>query len=98
MTEIDVDAMKAELKSTLSEDEMEGLSVSDLMDAMSHPKAKEVVARLMALEPNTVQQGEDAPDFTLPWLSGEGPDGSASVTLSSHFGKRPVGLIFGSYT
>lgn len=98
MTEIDVEGMKDQLKATLKEDEMEGLSVTDLMDAMSHPKANDVVQELMALEPNTVQQGEDAPDFTLPWLSGKGADGSATVTLSSHFGKRPVGLIFGSYT
>ena len=98
MTEIDVEGMKNELKATLNDDELEGLSVSDLMAAMSHPKANEVVQELMSLEPNTVQQGENAPDFTLPWLSGEGPDGSKTVTLSDHFGKRPVGLIFGSYT
>ena len=98
MSEIDVEGMKANLKATLNEDELEGLSVGELMDAMSHPKANEVVQHLMSLEPDTVQQGEDAPDFTLPWLSGQGPDGSSALTLSDHFGKRPVGLIFASYT
>ncbi len=102
MTEVDFDAMKEQVTASLEanegDDGMNGADVGDLMDAMSHPKAAAVVQSLMALEPNTVQQGEPAPDFTLPWLSGQGPDGSTSVTLSSHFGKRPVALIFGSYT
>jgi len=37
--------------------------------------------------------GERAPDFTLTT-----PDGGTSVTLSSFRGRRPVALIFGSYT
>lgn len=37
--------------------------------------------------------GDDAPDFTLPDLSGK-----QTVTLSSHRGKKPVVLIFASYT
>jgi hypothetical protein len=37
--------------------------------------------------------GEEAPDFTLKTLDGEG-----EVTLSSFRGKKPVVLIFGSYT
>ncbi len=102
MTKIDIDAVKEQLKTSLEgnrdEDGLVRMDVDDLMDAMSHPKAAGVVESLMALEPNIVQQGEPAPDFTLPWLSGQGSDGSASLTLSSHFGKRPVALIFGSYT
>lgn len=38
--------------------------------------------------------GEMAPDFTLPFAN----DKSKAVTLSSFRGKKPVGLIFGSYT
>jgi Ca2+-binding EF-hand superfamily protein len=34
-----------------------------------------------------------APDFTL-----KSPDGKEAITLSSHRGKRPVVLIFGSFT
>lgn len=105
MTEIDIDAMKNELKASLEankantgEDGMKDMNVDDLMDAMSHPKAAGVVKTLMALESSAVEAGEPAPDFTLPWLSGQGPDGSSSVTLSDHLGKRPVALIFGSYT
>lgn len=37
--------------------------------------------------------GEPAPDFTL-----KPPDGGEPVTLSSFAGKKPVALIFGSYT
>ena len=102
MTEIDIDAMKdqmtASLEANQGEDGMKSMDVDDLMDAMSHPKAADVVKELMALEPNAVQQGEPAPDFTLPRLPAPGAEAGAPVTLSSHFGKRPVALIFGSYT
>jgi hypothetical protein len=37
--------------------------------------------------------GDPAPDFTLPLL-----DRSGSVTLSSFRGRKPVVLVFGSYT
>lgn len=37
--------------------------------------------------------GEPAPDFTL-----KAPEGGEAVKLSSWTGKRPVALIFGSYT
>ena len=40
-----------------------------------------------------VKEGTVAPDFTL-----KPPGGGNSVTLSSFRGKRPVALIFGSYT
>ena len=74
------------------------LTVSDLGDAMSHPLAGEVVAEFMEAEQQSVKQGEPAPDFTLPWLPGSGEGSQPALTLSSHFGKRPVALIFGSYT
>jgi hypothetical protein len=102
MTEFDIDSMKdglkESLKANLGEDGLKDMNVDDLMDAMSHPKAMEVVKSLMELEATTVNAGEAAPDFTLPWLSGQAADGSTEVTLSDHFGKRPVALIFGSYT
>ena len=102
MTEFDIDAIKGEVKAGLAanvgEDGLKDMDLDDLMDAMSHPKATDVIKTLMALEPGSVQAGEPAPDFSLPRLSGSGLDGNASVTLSDHFDKRPVGLIFGSYT
>ncbi len=45
-------------------------------------------ARRGALEP-----GDAAPDFTLATF-----DHSDRVTLSSHRGRRPVVIVFGSYT
>jgi hypothetical protein len=102
MTEFDIDVIKGEVKAGLEanvgEDGLKDMHLDDLMDAMSHPKATDVIKTLMALEADSVQAGEPAPDFSLPRLSGSGPDGCAPVTLSDHFGKRPVGLIFGSYT
>lgn len=41
----------------------------------------------------TLSPGDLAPDFTLPTL-----DRRERVTLSSHRGRRPVVLVFGSYT
>ncbi len=102
MTEFDINALKDELKAGLEanagEDGLKEMDVDDLMDAMSHPKAADIVKALIELEPDTIQSGEPAPDFTLPWLSGQGPDGSSSLTLSDYFDSRPVALIFGSYT
>lgn len=40
-----------------------------------------------------VQEGDSAPDFELKSLDGKG-----TVRLSSFRGKKPVALIFGSYT
>ncbi len=44
-------------------------------------------------KPDTLRVGDPAPDFTLP-----DPTGKSTVTLSSFRGKKPVVLIFGSYT
>jgi hypothetical protein len=41
----------------------------------------------------TLNPGDQAPDFTLPRL-----DHTGSVRLSDLRGKRPVVLVFGSYT
>ncbi len=81
--------------------EMQGLTLDHLEEVMAHPKAAGVVAELMPLEATSVQQGQPAPDFSLPYLPGNLPPGAPAdtrVTLSDHFGKRPVALIFGSYT
>jgi len=42
---------------------------------------------------NSPKVGDLAPDFEL-----EDPRGEKSIRLSSFFGKRPVALVFGSYT
>jgi hypothetical protein len=47
----------------------------------------------MSARKGTLQEGDIAPDFSLPVL-----DGSRTVTLSAEMRERPVVLIFGSYT
>lgn len=85
----------------LEGEEMQGVSLDHLKTVMEHPQAAATVAALMPLEATSVQVGEPAPDFSLPYLPGSRPPGAAegaTATLSSHFGNRPVALIFGSYT
>jgi hypothetical protein len=98
MSQFDVDQMIEGVRAQLEAQgqKLQGLSLEDLRDAISHPKAAEEIARLMALEASSVQVGDPAPDFRLPRL-GDAQAGEP-VTLSSNFGNRPVGLIFGSYT
>ena len=98
MSKIDVDAMIEGVRAQLEAQgmELQGLTLEDLRDAMSHPQAADEVMRAMALEASSVQLGDPAPEFDLPHLGG--PDAGKRVRLSSHFGKRPVALIFGSYT
>ena len=93
-------ALRARLEQDAADGKLAGITVDDLMDAMSHPKAAAVIAKTMEIEAQSVQQGAAAPDFSLPWLAGSEPAGNraTSMTLSAHFGKRPVALIFGSYT
>ena len=81
----------------LEKENMAGLSLDDLRDAMMAPGAAETVAELMPIEAASVKPGEPAPDFELPWLPGSGLEGE-TLRLSSHFGERPVALVFGSYT
>ena len=102
MPKIDVNAMMEGMRAQLERDEasgdLAGLSVDDLADAISHPKAADVIAEIQALEGSSVQVGESAPDFSLPWLPPSGEGQGETLTLSSHRGERPVALIFGSYT
>jgi len=51
------------------------------------------VRRQKVLEPNVPKVGEMAVNFTLTDSSGE-----HTVTLSDFQGKKPVALIFGSFT
>jgi hypothetical protein len=89
--------MIAGMLASLDDTKLEGIKLDDIKAAMSHPLAVEAIAKMLPLEASSAQVGDPAPDFTLPYLPGSGTDG-ATVTLSDHFGKRPVALIFGSYT
>lgn len=93
-----LEGMRGQLEADQAEGKLAGLSVDDLASAMSHPEAPGVVQELVGRDAASVQPGEPAPDFTLAWLPGSTGSSEPTLTLSSHFGKRPVALIFGSYT
>jgi hypothetical protein len=98
MADQDFDKLKAGIFKQLEGESMDGLTSDDLAAAMSHPKAAEVVAELMPFEASSVQQGEPARDFELPFMPGHGGQEGETLRLSDRFADRPVALIFGSYT
>ncbi len=102
MSGIDVkkmmDGMREDLERDQAEGQLAGLTVDELADAVSHPKAAAVIAELMEAEAVSIQVGDPAPDFSLPRLPRAGQEPGPSLTLSEAFGRRPVALIFGSYT
>ena len=55
-------------------------------------------ARKAARKDLAPTQGSPAPDFDLFQLQPDGSLGKTKVKLSSFKGKRPVALVFGSYT
>ncbi|MCW3051963.1 MAG: Iodothyronine deiodinase, partial [Chthonomonadales bacterium] len=69
------------------------------LDAVTIPSVGSERERITPPAPNerTIDEqtrvGEAAPDFSLLMYDGKG-----KITLSHSFGKRPVVLIFGSYT
>ena len=101
MSEQDYKKAISDTLENLTNEDLQGFTLERLRESMEHPKAAETIAELMPLDATSVQVGEPAPDFTLPYLPGSLPLGAsagATATLSAHFGKRPVALIFGSYT
>ncbi len=102
MGNIDVKTMLEGMRDQLERDQADGklagLTVERLAAAVSHPEAQQRIAEFMEIEAQSVQAGDAAPDFTLPWLPGSGEGLGSALTLSEHFGVRPVALIFGCYT
>lgn len=100
MSEIEFDIEAAITKAMQELDEkgvkMEGLTVETLRDALKHPRAREGYAQQIERELASVQQGQPAPDFSLPRLEKGRQD--ERVRLSDCVANRPVALIFGSYT
>jgi hypothetical protein len=91
----------SDMLARLEGEDLQGLSPDDVKQAMSHPKAAETIAELQSYDASAVKLGEPAPDFSLAYLPGSRPGSGregARLTLSDHFGSRPVALIFGSYT
>ena len=81
-----------------SGENMAGFDLERLQAAMAEDGALESVLEMLPREQTSVQQGEEARDFTLPVLAKHPSLEGDTVTLSTHFGHRPVGLIFGSFT
>jgi len=54
---------------------------------------KSLMAAQKKVDANAPRQGDMAPDFTLYDI-----EGKDSVTLSNFRGKKPVALVFGSFT
>lgn len=69
------------------------LSAALLFAAAGEASAQQGRDRGRVLPDNAPKVGDAAPDFTLETL-----DGTSEVTLSGFQDKRPVCLIFGSYT
>ena len=65
---------------------------SGLLFSMMEWRSEEVDWQL-ALDPRSPKVGDLAPDFEL-----QDPEGRVQVRLSDFRGKRPVALVFGSYT
>jgi hypothetical protein len=96
-----MNGMRSRLESDQTDGKLAGLTVERLEKAVAHPEARAVISELMAREASVVNVGDPAPDFALPWLGDSRPRDRAAgetMTLSDHFGKRPVALVFGSYT
>ncbi len=74
------------------------ISPEELAKALAHPEAVGELQRLLGVEAESVAEGDPAPDFTLARLGDVSPGDAEHVTLSDYFGRRPVALIFGSYT
>ena len=69
-----------------------GLFTGDALAQRSGKPGKRAGRRPIR-QPDRLAVGDKAPDFTLKTR-----DGRATVTLSDWQGKKPVALVFGSYT
>ena len=62
-----------------------------MFDFIKHQRKSK--ARQLELDANAPKAGGEAPDFELKDVNGEN-----SVRLSDYQGRKPVALIFGSFT
>ena len=86
----------------MSDDDL--IATVDTLTAPDSPlRAADAIASPVYRDLSTprVGPGDEAPDFALPVFDAAGGDLRPTGTvarLSEHRGKRPVALIFGSYT
>ncbi len=62
-----------------------------MFDFIKHQRKSK--ARQLELDANAPKAGDEVPDFELKDVNGEN-----SVRLSDYQGRKPVALIFGSFT
>lgn len=62
-----------------------------MFDFIKHQRKSK--ARQLELDANAPKTGDETPDFELKDVNGEN-----SVRLSDYQGRKPVALIFGSFT
>ena len=98
MTEFFQNADKEKTGFLTHEDLFSALDTSAMGGGRSKPlEDAEIMRMFLRGEIGTLESGPElesmAPDFTLPTY-----DAARNVTLSEHRGKRPVVLIFGSFT
>jgi hypothetical protein len=94
-----IDGMLEDLVESGEANQMEGLDIARLKAAMSAPGAAETVAEIQAMGADSrAAAGQPAPDFELPFLTGQDRSQGETIRLSDRFPNRPVALVFGSYT
>ena len=76
-----------------SEGQMSAREILDAVGAELTPVLREAMGAVVARDEMGPHVGEVPPDFNLKLIGSEG-----RVRLSSFKGRRPVALIFGSYT
>ena len=82
---------------TLTPEERRAMWIS-ISPGITADKFDEMQAFFRAREAGVPKPGDRAPDFQLDLLDRDRKRTGQTVSLSSHRGKRPVALIFGSYT
>lgn len=73
-----------------------GISNDEMLKVLNDPRAVDSIYEMVTLEAASPKPGDEAPDFTLSPLSDY--NAGVPVRLADCRGKRPVALVFGSYT
>ncbi|NND49025.1 MAG: hypothetical protein HKN60_02100 [Rhizobiales bacterium] len=98
MTERDLTLdQRAIRRATLTPEQRREMWIS-ISPGITAEKFDEMQAFFRAREAGVPKPGDLAPDFKLDLLDRHRKRTGETVDLSSHRGKRPVALIFGSYT
>ena len=98
MTERDLTLEQRAMRgATLTPEERREMWIS-ISPGITAEKFDQMQAFFRAREAGVPKPGDRAPEFRLDLLGRNHKRTGDTVSLSSHRGKRPVALIFGSYT